>query len=135
MRFWWLHFCPRRGTVPEESSPGLGFHSGGSVRPKQREKSDQIQPKTSNFLTERISTPEPAVVAPTSVQMCLGCGVHLVHGSQRHPGVSVMNGIDSRRFSDRQTYQNVQWIYGDALLLGRSLSAGARILVGGPNVT
>lgn len=46
---------PERGR-PRRVLPGLGFHSGGLVRPEQCEKSDQIQPKTSNFLTENIDT-------------------------------------------------------------------------------
>lgn len=71
---------PRRGDRPRRVSPGNGCHSRGSVRPERGEKRDQIQPKTPNFLTERISPPEPALVAPTRVQMGLRRGVHLVHG-------------------------------------------------------
>lgn len=101
------------------------------------DQNNEIQPKTSNFLTERISTPEPAFAPPTSVRMRLECRVHVPQSSQRHSSVSGAEGIDPRRLSDRQTDQNrSRRFYEDALLLGRSPAAGARILlVGGATVT
>lgn len=97
------------GRVRSRTSSGstrTHTHSPASKRVMRTE----IQPKTSNFLTQRMSTPEPAFAPPTSVPVCLTGRVHAVHSSQRRPRVRVAQGIDTWSISDRKTYQN--WCRG-----------------------